>query len=125
MISAIAACVYTVGTFLLWWVTKKGLRITEKALKQSEDVFKQSEDAFKLSFLTNLIESYRPVYGAQNESFKNDEWVYNSIKDTSHEFIADLIKKTFPKEEADRIIQILLSRKIANKVETDRSRGKS
>jgi hypothetical protein len=76
---AIMTIFYTIGTFLLWWVTRQNI--------------KQAEESFKLNVLVSLMNINKPVYGMKQKYFDSYEKLSKAIKMP----LDELVKKNFPK----------------------------
>lgn len=76
-IIAIMTIFYTLGTFLLWHVTRTNI--------------KQSEDAFKLNVLTTFMFLQKPEYGMPQKEFDR----YAELKKAIWPELAKLIEKEF------------------------------
>jgi hypothetical protein len=77
-IIAIMTICYTIGTFLLWHVTRKNI--------------KQSEEAFKLNVLTTFMFLQKPEYGMPQEEFDS----YAKLKKAILPELEKLLEKKFP-----------------------------
>src|SRR5215216_6771867 len=73
-VAALATIVYTIGTFLLWWVTRRSLQAMR--------------DAFKLNFILALQTQRQAPNSRDINELQN--WWYNK------EQFEDLIRRTFP-----------------------------
>ena len=79
MVSAFAAIVYTVGTFMLWLSTRRALQV--------------ARDAFKLNFLVAFHEMEASVVDAIGGGAR---WV--DAEETRRERALRLMQKVFPNE---------------------------
>lgn len=75
---AIMTILYTIGTFLLWWVTRQNI--------------KKAEEAFKLNGLVSLMNIHKPVYGMPQENFDK----YQELSEAINIPLIKLVKKNFP-----------------------------
>lgn len=71
---------YTIGTFLLWWVTRQSI--------------KQAEEAFKLNVLVSVMNINKPVYGMRQEDFDKYLELNKAIKIP----LTELVKRIFSKD---------------------------
>jgi hypothetical protein len=77
---AVTTILYTIGTFLLWWVTRKNI--------------KQTEESFKLNVLVSLMNIHKPVYGMKQEYFDK----YSKLNESIRIPLTELVRKNFPKD---------------------------
>lgn len=74
LITAIVTTIYTIGTFMLWWATRKSLKLTQVKLDLEREIL-------ETNFIQNIYRNFREVYSSiilDEESLKTIAHAENS-----------------------------------------------
>jgi hypothetical protein len=84
-IIAVSTFVYTIGTFLLWWITYRSVQITK-------DEVKRKEDLLNMNHISNVYKDFREIYMLILNDKDNVKVLANelslSVGDLKKEYIA-------------------------------------